>query len=321
MDKENKSLWLTYMHPYRLVTHDEEIVHFPIEEINNCSYNHGLLCRIIGSINNSFNGQLLEYLVCGDGAFAIKTDLPLTENDLLLHFNDLFCKVLLGGILVDCISNKDLANGSIHEQRAIWPVSFGHSYNSHIHATIRMKLTNSFDAIVLSGASSIAITISELQSKLLAGQRITERINNLSTYHLIVGITEIQYGNWSAAVSNLWIVAEQLTDFLWERDYVNNDERNPNIPSRKQALLQDHRTYSASVKQEILFQIGILTSTTYADLYSVRKARNRLIHEGKMVNELDAKKLYAVVDSLLKRASNTQRDYVLPKLNEQHRYH
>ena len=311
--------WVTYMYPMRLIKKNDEIVSFSLDEINECSYNHGILCRIVGDIENSFNGNLVRYIICGDGAVAIDVSSEFSENDLLLNYNDLFCKLMLGGIDIDCISTRDLTTGNLYGQKSIWPVSFGYSYNSHLHANLRMRITNNVDAIVLEGASTNALSIDELKLRLQGGSEIIDRINNLSTYHLIVGVTEIKYGNWSAAVSNLWIVAEQLTDYLWERDFVNNEDRDPDIPTRKQTLRQDHRTFSTSVKQEILFQIGVLPLDTYSDIYSVRKARNKLIHEGKMASKSDACKLYRAVNTLIGKAGKCTQDTVLPELSRNNR--
>ena len=273
--QDNNYLWVTYLFPMRLITPDAKKVSFSLDEINSCTYDHSLLCRIIGTVENTLRGIPVKYIVCGDGAIAIESKCSLSLNDLLLHFNDLICKLLLGGLDVESISSKDITTGYLHGQKSLWPVNFGNSHNTHLHACIRMKLSNSFDAIMLDGAASNSITFDEFKEKLLLGCNIVERIPNLSTYHLITGISEMKYNNWSAAVTNLWIVAEQITDFLWSRDFIEVPERDPDIPTRKQSLKQDHRTYSASVKQEILYQIGIIPKSTYADIYSIRKARNK----------------------------------------------
>ncbi|MBE5814932.1 MAG: hypothetical protein E7320_06980 [Clostridiales bacterium] len=305
---------LSYCHPMRLITKPQEKVTFSLDEINKCSYNNYLLCRIVGSIENTYRGTKVTYLVCGDGALAIGKEHNLTINQLLLHYNDLLCKLLFGGVDVEGITSKDIATGYVKDEKMVWPVNFGHSYNSHLHACIRMKLTTSFDAIVLHGASESSISISEFRKSLLDGTEITDSTSNLSTYHLIQGITEMKYGNWSSAVTNLWIVAEQITDCLWEREYVNCETRDPEISGRRQTLLQDHRTYSASVKQELLYQIGLLPKETYRRIYRIRKARNKLIHEGIMVEKEDAHQLYQAIDELLGIVINNKGKSIMPTL-------
>lgn len=314
MYHDRKNFVVTYIYPMRLITHDNEEISFTLDEINNCSYNHSLLCRIIGQIENIHQEKHIIYNICGDGALAIDCAAHLTTNDLLLHINDFLCKLLLGGIYAESISAKDLAIGHLHGSKTIWPVDFGHSYNSHLHAGIRMKLTSNIETIMLDSAAKNALSISKLKEGLTLGTNIVNAINNLSTLHLLSGITELRYNNWSSAVTHLWIVAEQITDFLWERDFVECKNHDPNIPSRKQTLRQDHRTYSASVKQEILYQINVIPQDVYSIIYAIRKSRNKLIHEGKMVDEAEARNLYIAIDALLRIATCSEKDRLLPEI-------
>lgn len=313
MEKE-KTVHITYLYPMRLITCKNEEIEIPLEQINNCSYNHGILCRVVGEIKNSFKNHELTYLICGDGALALSYDGSMSNNDLLLHYNDLLCKLLLGGLLVESISQKDITTGSLRDDNMIWPVNFGHSFNSHVHAVLRMKLTNSFEAIHLLSAVSSAISVEEFVKCFEKGTQIIKAVDRLSTYYLIAGITEMRYGNWSSALSNLWIVAEQITDYLWVNRFLDDPSKNPEIPSRRQTLLNDNRTYSASVKQEILYQMGVLSEAAYSNLYTVRKARNKLVHEGLLISEETARKLYGAVEALLKIAISNESSTVLPEV-------
>lgn len=314
METKNESLWITYLYPMRLITREEETIEFSLEQINNCTYNHALLCKIMGSVQNTFKQKTLNFFVCGDGGLAISCSQALSYNDLLLNYNDMLCKLLLGGLDVEAISQKDIARGSFHGEKMVWPVNFGYSYNSYMHAMIRMKLCNNVDAIKLLGAASSAISIEQLKAYLIKGESISAKIDNLSTYYLLNGITELKYGNWSAALSDLWIVTEQIIDYLWVNFFVSDPDRDPEIPSRKQTLINDNRTYSTSVKQEMLYQIGILTKNTFSNLYTVRKARNKLVHEGKMVSEEIAKILYESIDELFRAIIGDSSMRILPQL-------
>ena len=311
MEKE-KTVYITYLYPIRLITRKNEKIEISLEQINNCSYNHGILCRVVGEVRNSLKNHEMSYLICGDGALALSYDGSISINDLLLHYNDLLCKLLLGGLLVEAISQKDITTGSLREDNMIWPVNFGDSYNSHVHALLRMRLANSVEAIHLLTAASSSVSIEKFVQCLDKGTEVVNAIDSLSTYYLIAGITEMRYGNWSSALSNLWIVAEQITDYLWVRRFLNDPSRDPEIPSRRQTLLNDNRTYSASVKQEILYQIGVLSETAYSNLYVVRKARNKLVHEGQLISEETARRLYDAVEALFKIATSNKSSAVLP---------
>lgn len=315
MDNERTSYWITYLSPIRLIKHEEENISFSLDEINSCSYDNRLLCRIVGSITSTFQNIKIDYIICGDGALAINCENTLfSSNDLLLLYNDFLCKLLIGGLYVEAVNNRDITTGSLHGKNMIWPVNFGESMCSNMHARLRMKLANNMESIFLDGACANAKNLNELSEIFNKGRNAIEPIFNLSTYYLISGVTEMMHNNWSSAVSSLWIVIEQIIDFLWLNVFLADETRNPDIPSRIKSLQQDNRTYSASVKQEILYQVGIISKEIYSSIYCVRKARNKLVHEGKMVSEEDALSLYNAVNSLLQIATKQLHIEILPKI-------
>ena len=261
MNKKQKSVYVTYIYPIQFVVHENEKIDFPIEDINNLSYDHSLLHRIIGTIINCYDNREVEYLVCGDGALGIKTEEAISEDDIIVHYNDLLCKLFLGGMNVEAITNKDIVKGDIYESKSIWPVDFGESWNSHIHAELRMKVVGVTDAILLYQPENRMTTIEKMSEKLNKGNMIVRAIPNLSTFHLLNGITEFKHRNWSAALTFLWVVVEEITDYLWLQNIINN-VTGENSKKRKE-MLKDTRTYTISVKQEILLQIGVLNENIY----------------------------------------------------------
>jgi len=300
-----EELWMCYLSPFRLITHDDEKIAISLDEINNLTYNHALFCRIISEINYIYRGSEITLGVCGDGAVFIKMGMKhYSTNDILLLFNDFMCKLIIGGIDAEGITTKDITRGSIHEDIHIWPVEFGYSDSTRMHGRLRMKLANQMETIYLDSACKNSITITKLKDALYYGNEILERVANISTYYLISGITELRYGNWSSALSNLWIIAEQITDFLWNNRFLSDSSRNPNIPSRMKSLKEDHRTYSASIKQEILYQLNIIPLNSYEQLFLVRKARNKLLHEGVMIDKNTAIALYETICRLIPIATN-----------------
>jgi len=315
MKQKSESYWVTYLNPFRIIKHENETINFSLDEINNITYNQSLLCRMIGSITSTFHGTDVEYIVCGDGALAIdRKNTSFTSNDLLVLYNDFLCKLLIGGAYVEAVDNKDITTGSLWRENMLWPVNFGESLSSNMHARVRMKLANNTETIFLDSASKDALSIDELSQIFSKGNQMLSPIKNLSTLYLIFGVTEMMYSNWSSAASNLWIVTEQIIDYLWLNFFLKDKQRDPEIPSRVQSLRQDNRTYSTSVKQEILYQTGIISKEIYSRLYSVRKARNKLVHEGKLISQEDAMTLYGATDELLQIATRQPNSEILPEL-------
>ena len=292
-----ESVYVTYLYPIQFIVHDNERIDFPIEEINSLSYDHSLLHRIIGTINNTFDGSTINYIICGDGALGVRMDGSVSAEALAGHYNDLLCKLYLGGMRVEAITNRDITTGEIYKSKSIWPVDFGKSWNSHIHAELRMKVVGVTDAIVLYQPENRTISIKEMNRMLNKGTQIIDTIPNLSTFHLLNGITEYRYCNWQAALTYLWVIVEEITDWLWSQKIINH-VNGDNAKKRKE-MLKDTRTFPISVKQEVLMQTGVLNENEYNSLFVIRQARNKLIHEGKMISEEQATLLYDTVNELL----------------------
>lgn len=183
---------MTYLNPFRIIKHTNESIKFSLDEINYVTYDSSILCRMIGTIVSIFQGAKVEYIICGDGAIAIsRKNTSFTSNDLLLIYNDFLCKLLIGGIYVEAIDNKDIDIGNLHGKNMLWPVGFGESASSNMHARVRMKLANNMETILLDGASNTAKSIDDLSQVFRKGNEMISQIKNLSTFYLIFGVTEM----------------------------------------------------------------------------------------------------------------------------------
>ncbi len=322
MDKEehkkhfNNPCWVTYLNPFRIIVpDDEEPLKVELEEVNSNTYNHGKLCRIVSNLSvTNFDYKLL---ICYDGALAIPKYGNFSEKEKAVDlFNNVFCELLLGGVDCECIDRRDLVNGQLHEKRVIWPVDFGNSASSQMHSKLRMRVSSNLDSIILTNPNSIYI--SEFLEKASRGKEILDFIPNLTPKFLLRGVTEIRYRNWDLVLSNLWITVEQLIDFLWYSCFLDEEQYHPikSIDGRKYSLKNDNRTWSTSVKQELLFQIGILDEEIISNLHPARKARNKLVHEGKGVSERVATDLVIVVELLLKKVTQKEEIVLSKYINE-----
>ena len=206
--------WVGYLYPFTMIVpNGESPLAVPLDEINNNSYNYGQLCRIIG---NAPVADLpdLDILICYEGAIALPAAGKYSKKAIAVnYFNYLFACLLLGDLEIEAVDTRDVVTGTLHESRLIWPVGFGDSASSRMHAKLRMRLGNSIDNIILSNPRHIYL--SAFKQKIGFGAQIFATISNLTPTFLIKGFTELKYNNWSTALSNLWICIEQLTDFLW----------------------------------------------------------------------------------------------------------
>lgn len=299
-DIGRNNAWVTYINPFRLIVPDsEDPLKVDLEEINSNTYNHGQLCRIVTAVD-LLGSEAYKLLVCYDGALAIpQTEQFRKKEDAVNLFNRIVCQLQLAGVMCEAIDQRDVVWGKLHEKRLIWPVELGESASSHLHSKLRMRVASNIDTIVLSRPNHI--NVSDFLSSLSQGESVLRFIDNLTPTFLARGITEIKYKNWSLALSNLWITVEQLTDYLWRTKFIASSSRHPGseINGRIKAMKQDNRTWSSSVKQEILFQVGVFDSFVFERLYPARQSRNRLVHDGAEAPEVIVKNLYAAIVRLI----------------------
>jgi hypothetical protein len=276
--------WVAYISPFSFVVpDDEEPLEVSLDEINNNSYDHGKLCRIVARFPLNEKGlEKFRMAICYDGALAVPRYKSLSQKEHAIRFfSTVLCNLLLGGIYCEAIDARDVVWGQLYKKQLIWPVSLGQSVSSQLHASLRTRKAGPLQTILLSNPR--LIRLSEFKNAFKVGAQVTNKIRNFSPQFLIRGVTELQDRNWSAALSNLWICVEQLTDFMWEKKFVKDSTKHPKQPlsGRLKALRGDTRTWSMAVKQEILFQDGLIDEETFTRIYPARQARNQILHNGK----------------------------------------
>jgi hypothetical protein len=304
-DGGNDSVWVAYLHPFAVVRPDAEPkFKIPLDQINAGTYDHGQLCKIVTSLSLKPKSNL-DLLVCLDGALAIPRKGIFGSSDAALdHFNFVLAALLVGGVRTEAVDARDIVSGNLRDKASIWPVELGNSLNSHLHGLLRQRLASSFDNIRLSGPKNIPV--SQFLAAFEQGQRVFQVVSNLTPTFLLRGFTELQYHNWSNCLGSLWVSVEQLTDFLWRQRFLLDDSRNlDGMKERNASLRDDNRTWSVAVRQEILWQTGVIDEPTYRGLYPARKARNDLVHLGRVPGTKTVVSLAESTARLLEIASNT----------------
>lgn len=156
------------------------------------------------------------------------------------------------------------------------------------------------------------VTVSHFLSTYARGRDLLDKIAGVSPTLLLRGYTELRYQNYVDALANLWIVTEQLTELLWRNDFLADGKNHPaiDISNRRKALREDGRTWSISVRQEILFQKGILGDESFAALFTARKARNDLVHAGKSPPAQIVQSLFAAIIDLVEILSGMRAEEI-----------
>jgi hypothetical protein len=131
------------------------------------------------------------------------------------------------------------------------------------------------------------VRFSDLAAAMKTGLTVLDGISRLRGDLLLKGVTGIARRDWSAGLSNLWIVIEQIISHIWDIEIVKKAETSGSPKSRRDQL-SDNRTWTAAVKLEMLHQKGHLDADALNELSAARKARNDLAHEGRTPSEASA---------------------------------
>lgn len=305
--------WVTYINPFRLIVPDSESPwEASLDEINNRTYDHGRLSKIIAQLPCPL-GPTLPMFVCYDGALAIaQFGVFKAKENAVQFFNRVLCDLLIGGIPCEAIDCRDVVWGNLYRREYIWPVDFGDSASSHLHSCLRLRsAAGPIQTIRLSKPDTHLL--SRFTDAFRLGASITSRMPTFSPQFLLLGITDLRYRNWSSALANLWVAVEQLTDHIWHEIFLKNEDFHPKsaIKKRMSMLEDDNRTWSTSVKQELLFQAGIITDEVLRAVFPARQARNNLVHSGCQVPMEAANAAFDGVIRLLERCVGDSLPYKL----------
>ncbi len=292
---------ITFLNPFRIVNAPSSPAwNVTVENVNRGEWDYVELHSMVGGIDVGMPPPY-HMVVSRDGAVGLPP-LPHLRSDqeAVEFFNRNFAALLLGGVYCEAISLDGLDFGSIIDWAYLRVQTAAPAAANRFHSLVRLKMASAFEAIGLVGVQSIPL--SELSAAMSAGRALLDAVPELSGEFLLKGATGIARRDWGAALSNLWIVVEQITSNVWAHK-VLNPARSPDAIAGRLDRLADPRTWTIAVRHELLHQIGILPADTLATLSVARKARNALAHRGKHPTETDAQAAYASALAILQIAA------------------
>ena len=127
------------------------------------------------------------------------------------------------------------------------------------------------------------------------GLRGVTRLREISTTLPTLLVSAVYHASRHALAEGIvtaWIVCEEILSFLWDRYVSSVSEKD------RRDRLNDHRTYSASVRLEVLLDIGVISDALYKLLHEARKVRNALAHRAVMGQEAAATSNRALRETL-----------------------
>jgi hypothetical protein len=292
---------VTYLSPFRIVNPSlESKWQCSIVQVNQQTWDFTQLHEIVGSIDVGLDKPYC-LVVSRDGAIALPPlQIFLDTQKAVSFFNKILAALLLGGIYVEAINIDSVEKGSLIDYSYIRSHVSGLSLSSQFHELIRLRMAPPILAIQLYRPRQIVFE--DLNNAAAMGFKAINSVVRLVPEYLLKGITGIARKDAGAALSNLWIVVEQLTEELWQR-HLKNIDLELDIPGRS-SQLSDNRTWTTSVKQEVLYQSNVVDSVTLKALSRARKARNELVHRGREPSFEDAQSALQATRHLLRIATN-----------------
>ncbi|MGF6847491.1 hypothetical protein QFZ51_002726 [Chitinophaga sp. W3I9] len=271
---------VAYMHPFRIVESQESGKwETDIDQINNRAWNYVQLHEIVGGLDVGLNTPY--HLVIGfDGALALPPIPELRDPQRVVEFyNKCLAALLLGGVYCEAINLDSIETGVILDWKYIRIIKPGKSASSIFHHLARLKMLPPLTGISL--LNPHVISYYSLYKAMDEGMEIINKIPNLSSEFLLKGTTGIARLDWGVALSNLWIIIEQLISYLWQEKILKNIPTGSDKIDGQKEQLSDTRTWGMANRIELLYQTGILTASIVKWLSNARKIRNKLVHDGK----------------------------------------
>jgi hypothetical protein len=289
-----------FISPFRIVNALDSTQWAPtLDDVNSRRWDYAELHRVVGGVDVGLPGPY-HMVVARDGAVGLPV-LPPTKDiySATERFNRCFAALLVGGVYCEAVNPDGLEFGSIIDWTYLRIQSGSQAAPNVFHRHVRMQMATPLEAIQLVEPRVIEMTV--VENAMRTGRSVLERIPEISSEFLLKGVTGVARRDWAAALSNLWVVVEQLTSHLWEQRVIAPARADRTVAGRLDQLT-DNRTWTVATRHELLHQIGALPAPLLSELAIARRARNALSHRGQHPGETETRSAYASTLSLLESA-------------------
>lgn len=280
--------WITFLfEPIVIISKNKDDFVVTLDEINTNLHDTRILSKFVTKLKDYDENSKLDILVTFDGSIMLPIDDNYnTPEKAINKFNETIGALFLGGILVKPIDLTKLHQGCIVENGGS-----NFSYIPSPNNDFRNKSAGITERIKAHHPNHIQVD--EFTEAYNFGINVINKIN-FSPIFLALGYHYLNQGKIAESLSNLWIVIEQLTDFLYQSK----------IDSSILKILKRVLPNKANIetKHKILHETKTITEQIFQILLINRKDRNKLLHDGIMPNRENVIKLWAILLDLLEVA-------------------
>jgi hypothetical protein len=284
--------WITFLfEPLLIISKDKDDFVVTLDEVNTNLYDTRILSKFVAKLKDYNENSQLDILVTFDGSVMLPVDENYnTPEKAINKFNEIIGALFLGGILVKPIDLTKLHQGCIIENGGS-----NFSYIQSPNNDFRNKSASITDRIKAHHPNHIQVE--EFTESYNYGINIINKIN-FSPIFLALGYHYLNQGKIAESLSNLWIVIEQLTDFLYQSKIDTSIAK-----VLKRAL---PKNINVKTKHDVLHEIKIINEPTFQILKSNRMDRNKLLHDGIIPDRENVIKLWIILLDLLEVAIDTK---------------
>jgi hypothetical protein len=284
--------WITFLfEPLVLISKSKDDFVITLDEINTNLYNTRILSKFVAKLKDYDENSKLDILVTFDGSIMLPVDeIYNTPEKAINKFNEIIGALFLGGVLVKPIDLSKLHQGCIIENGGS-----NFSYIPSSNNDFRNKSASITERIKAHHPNHIQVE--EFTEAYNFGMSIINTVN-FSPIFLALGYHYLNQGKIAESLSNLWIVIEQLTDFLYQSKIDTSIAKvlNRALP----------KNINIKTKHDVLHEIKIINEQTFQILISNRTDRNKLLHDGIIPDRENVIKLWTILLDLLEVAIDTK---------------
>jgi len=202
--------WITFLFdPLLIISKDRDGFVVTLDEINTNLYDARTLSKFVANLKDYNENSQLDILITFDGSIMLPVDENYnTPEKAINKFNEIIGALFLGGVLVKPINLTKLQQGRIIENGGS-----NFSYTPSLNNDLRNKTASKTERI--KAYHPDYIQVEEFIETYNFGMNIINSLN-FSPIFLAFGYHYLNQGKIAESLSNLWIVIEQLTDFLYQ---------------------------------------------------------------------------------------------------------
>lgn len=265
-----------------------------LQQINSNSYIGKELSKIITTLPNNDKSTTLPILITVDGSIMLPVnEIYKTQEMAVNKINEIISALFLGGLNINAIHLGDLEQGTLEKGS-----EYSFSYIPSSYNRLRNNWASNSELNVLLNPNYI--DVENIKNAYSIGIDLLNNIS-FSPIYLVQGYHSMQLWKTSDALSNLWIVIEQLTTLIMKN--ISNEKKNSIFEQLK--IKQAEKIH---MKLKVLKEGKIISENCYDILDNVRNKRNDLVHEGKLPDHNLVEKLWIVLFEMFEIASNKKLD-------------